>query len=381
MTRRSRPASGTAAIVEFLRRPESYPEWPGRIAVIETHFAWIFLGDAYAYKLKKPFLQDCMDYRSLAARRRGCRSEVRLNRRLAPAVYLEAVPITRERGGTLVLGRHGTAPVVDWLVKMRRLPAHRMLDSALAQGRVRGRDLDGVALKLTRFFASARPRPMSGSRYIARLRRRIRQEREALCAADLSLDTRRVDDITGAQLAFVAAHRAALGERAAHLIDGHGDLRPEHLFLGSTAAAPCVIDCLEFNSDLRWLDPAEEMAFLALECRRLRASGVARALLTRDRKWTRAPASDCVLDFYMSLRALTRAKLTAWHVRDPQFARRAALWRSRADSYLADAARYLHRAQQAGAFSRDSTRWVHGPSLEQRGERLTRQDAAHGLAE
>jgi aminoglycoside phosphotransferase family enzyme len=371
----------TAEIVEFLRRPEHYPERPGRVTVIETHFAWVFLAGSLAYKLKKPVLQDCMDYRSIAARRRGCRNEVRLNRRLAPAVYLGTVPITRDAGGALTLGRKGRAPIVDWLVQMRRLPASRMLDRIIARRAATRLEVERIAGKLTQFFADAVPRPLAPRQYLARLRHRIRQDHDALCAADLGLDKACIETITSAQLAFLAERPSLLAERATQLIDGHGDLRPEHLYLGSRSQEPCVIDCLEFSSDLRWLDPAEEMAFLTLECRRLGGGAVAKELLAGYRRLARAPPGDRLLSFYMSLRALTRAKLAAWHLRDPQFAVQATLWRSRAESYVADAARCIRRARQQTRSIPGSGIRVYRPALEQGSQRFSRQHARDSLAE
>jgi len=128
------------------------------------------------------------------------------------------------------------------------------------------------------------------------------------------------------------------------LIDGHGDLRPEHVYLGSETQRPCVIDCLEFDPQLRWLDPGEEMAFLAMECRMLGARALSRALLARYRSATLTPPDSSLMDFYTSQSALTRAKLAAWHLHDPEFARHAAAWRARVQRYLLMAARSISRA-------------------------------------
>jgi aminoglycoside phosphotransferase family enzyme len=148
------------------------------------------------------------------------------------------------------------------------------------------------------------------------------------------------------QLAFLTEHEASIGARAEYLIDGHGDLRPEHVYLGSDSEGPCVIDCLEFDAALRWLDPAEEMTFLALECRMLGARTLSAALLARYRAASLAPPDDPLMDFYTSQSALTRAKLAAWHLRDPEIARRAPAWRARAQRYLLMAARYVLRANR-----------------------------------
>ncbi|HVW69901.1 MAG TPA: hypothetical protein VHB68_13060 [Steroidobacteraceae bacterium] len=346
-----RRAAG-AALLEFLRRPSSYPEPTRNVEVIETHFAWVFLTDAYAYKLKKPLRHDCMDYRSLAARKRGCGDELRLNRRLAPAVYLGLVPVVRARDGSLRIGRSQGATVVDWLVKMRRLPAERMLDRALLAERVSVLDVAAVAAVLSRFFESARRRPLTPRGYLARLRRAVRVNDAELSAASLRLEKLRARAVSRAQLAFIEENARQLSSRGALLVDGHGDLRPEHVFLGAGLRLACVIDCLEFSRDLRRLDPAEELAFLILECRRLGAKQAGRILLARFRQVSPIRVDPALLYFYMSQRAMTRAKLAAWHLNDPQFARQAAVWRAIAASYVADAAHYIRCASRAARWSR-----------------------------
>jgi hypothetical protein len=111
------------AKLAFLRSGASYSPPTRHVTVVETHYAWVFLVDRRAYKLKKPLRHGRIDYRSLANRRRGCAAELLLNRRLAPAVYQALVPLSLNPSGRLVLGPG--MRVVDWLVRMRRLPAAR----------------------------------------------------------------------------------------------------------------------------------------------------------------------------------------------------------------------------------------------------------------
>jgi uncharacterized protein len=338
--------------------------------IIETHFAWVFLTGRYALKLKKAVRRGRMDYRSVAARRRICRDELILNRRLAPTVYLGVLPVVRARNGTLTLGKAGRdrGRIVDWMVAMRRLRAGRMLDRALLAGSVRTEDLVRVAARLSRFFEFAVRQTMSAEHYVERLSARITQDRLDLCASDLGLDSRLIAEIAGRQLAFLAEQGECVGARAQYLIDGHGDLRPEHIYLGSRSEDPCVIDCLEFDAELRWLDPAEEMAFLALECRLLGAARAARILLRQYCAATLEPPSEALLDFYTSLSAMTRAKLAAWHLREPSYAPQATVWRARAQRYLGQAYRSSQRA-------------LHRPTLQQRRERLPGQYTLDCLTE
>ena len=306
----------------FLRRPDSYPENTGRpVEVIETHFAWIFLTDAHAYKMKKPERHG-WDYSLLDMRERGCRAELRLNRRLASSVYLDVVPLSCERNGRLVLGpgKH----VVDWLIKMRRLPAERALDAAFhSSGCVSEREQSAVIGLLSRFYRSAANRPLAPQQYLRSLRARIARNGKDLQAPDLRVNSLWVEQVVRIQQQYVRENEVLLGARARHLVDGHGDLRPEHVFLDSPGAVPCVIDCLEFDARLRRLDPAEELAFLTLECERLGAHEFAARLGKGVLGYLGDSIPDGLMHFYMSCQALNRAKVAAWHLRDRRGAGRA----------------------------------------------------------
>src|SRR3989338_3277770 len=107
------------AKVAFLRQPQAYPEKPARIETIETHMSWVFLTPQHAYKLKKPVRYDYLDFSTVAARKKNCEEERRLNQRLAPGVYLNVIPLTLDSDGAMRLGEPGE--ILDWLVMMRRL--------------------------------------------------------------------------------------------------------------------------------------------------------------------------------------------------------------------------------------------------------------------
>lgn len=330
----------------FLRRADSYPEVSGgQVQVIETHFAWIFLTAAHAYKMKKPE-RHVWDYQSLDIRELGCRTELRLNRRLAPSVYLDVVPLSCSKGGQLVLGRGER--VVDWVIKMRRLPAERALDVALrSTDKVGAREQSGLIELLAQFYRRASSQPLTSSGYLRSLRARIARNGADLGAPDLRVNPMWLNQIVSLQQQFVREHESLLGARASHLVEGHGDLRPEHIFLDSPGGVPCVIDCLEFDAHLRRLDPAEELAFLMLECKRLGADELADQLGAG----VMAALADVVpaelVHFYMSCQALNRAKVAAWHLRDLRGARRVRHWRSRTESYLSDADHYARWAVQS----------------------------------
>ncbi len=147
----------------FLAEPRNYPEPTGRVDTIETHMSWVFLTDRHAWKLKKPVRQSYLDFSTEAARRHYCAEELRLNRRLTEDVYLETVPLTVDADGKLRLGPGGA--VVDWLVKMRRLPAERMLDRMIRAGSVQADDVRRIVGTLCRFYRDCAPVAMGESEY------------------------------------------------------------------------------------------------------------------------------------------------------------------------------------------------------------------------
>lgn len=336
--------------VDFLSDPHHYPGRPREVLTIETHFAWVFLAGERAYKLKKPLRQALSDYRTLVSREQACRAELRLNRRLAPRVYLRVLPLRRGRTGLLGWGPSGR--IVDWLVEMERLPASRMLDRAIHDRTVDERDLERLIARLATFFRHAKRRGMRDQDYLPRVRRQIQRNARELHAPDLKLDQASVERLMQSQRAFVDEHNEVLAGRGARLLDGHGDLRPEHVFLGTQDADACVIDCVEFDADLRRLDPAEEVAFLALECARLGADELAAELPIRYASATRDAVPEALMHFYMSRRAAERAKIAAWHLRDVALAGQAHKWRLRACSYIDDAMRHIRRAHALAATAR-----------------------------
>jgi aminoglycoside phosphotransferase family enzyme len=326
--------------VACLRRAESYPEPTTPVEAVETHMSWVFLTDRHAYKLKKPVRHAFLDFSTLAARKARCEDELRLNRRLAPDVYLDMVALTADASGRLALAGDG-APV-EWLVKMHRLPRDRMLDVALARGEVRDEQIAALAEVLAGFYQSLPPIAMSLAEYRDRLVRDIEACRTELGDRSHGLPGDSFAATADTLIAFVARESNLLEARlaAGRIVEGHGDLRPEHVCL---LERPVVIDCLEFNREFRVLDVADELAYLAMECARLGAQGVGEAILAAccERMGDRVPQR--LLRFYCGYRALVRAKIATWHTRDATPGE-IEKWRTRARQYLALAAAYAQEA-------------------------------------
>ncbi|MDE2358570.1 MAG: AAA family ATPase [Betaproteobacteria bacterium] len=334
---------GLDAKLAFLLRPQTYPETTTRVERAQTHLSWVFLTDAHAYKLKKPIRSDFVDLRTTADRRRNCRAEVRLNRRLAPDVYLCAVPITCDAAGRLAI--NGEGDVVDWLVRMRRLPQERMLDRIIASGLASTIDVDAIVQPLCVLYRAAPPVAMSAATYLEALAAEIDATRRALREPDYALPADTLDRIASLQSHVLERDRGSIGARASagRIVEGHGDLRPEHVCMLSP---PRIIDCLEFSRELRTLDPVDELAYLALECERLGAPELRERIFTAYRRLSGDAATEALIDFYQSYRAFIRAKIAIWHWRDTAL-RGVPEWRMQALDYLRHALAHAERSAQA----------------------------------
>lgn len=329
---------GHDALLAFLRSPAAHAEGgrlPARVEAIQTHMAWVFVAGEHALKLKKPVRYPSLDYSTAAAREAACREEVRLNRRLAPAVY-QGVTAVQWRDGRFVLvadpapGAAGDT-TVDWLVRMRRLPRHQMLDHALIEGRVEPADIDALIDVLVAFYREATRIDLEPGQYLQHLRHEQAVTRAVLLRPQCQLDgaVQALDRLDDALL----RSREMLQARAAgrRIVDGHGDLRPEHVCLLNP---PLVIDALEFNPLLRQVDPFDELAFLGLECDRLGAAWIAPRLVARCAQALGDTPPPALPPLYTARRALLRARLAMAHLLDPQ-PRTPRRWAPLARQYLA----------------------------------------------
>ncbi len=332
------PTPALDAKVQFLRSPAAYAEGTLAVHAVETHMSWVFLTDNFAYKLKKPVRYSYLDFSSIEARRHYCHEEVRLNQPLAQSVYLGAMPLTVHRGH-LQIGGDGV--IVDWLVKMRRLPAEHLLDQIIARHHTDLEALQPIAQRLSEFYRIAPRARWTADEYTQRLATDIRANARELSEPVYGLPLDVVATVHAGQLDFLQRRVALIHARVrdGHVIEGHGDLRPEHICLDP----PVIIDRLEFNPDLRLLDVADELAFLALECERLGAAPeIARVFFDSYGALTGDTPPAALVLFYRTYRACLRAKIAAWHTTDPTVTDKMR-WARLAHAYLARAASYLQR--------------------------------------
>ncbi len=336
---RAEPA--LAEKVAFLSDGGAYGLAPGVVTRRETHMSWVFLAGSHVYKLKKPVRFPYLDFSTLTRREAACRAELRLNRRLAPDIYLDVVPLTLGAGG-LAIGGQGTP--VDWLVLMKRLDERYMLDRMIEEGRLGFAALDRLIGTLTRFYRAATPVLLPAATLLADWRGALIYNRRVLLDPRLRLNAGLVRRVDRTQRRFLERRGRLIAERLRHrrIVDGHGDLRPEHIWLDDKVR---IIDCLEFNDRLRVVDPFDEIAFLGVECERLGASWAGDYLQRRMQRALRDGPADELFAFYRCHRATLRARLSIAHLLEPH-PRTPEKWPALANAYLAiaeDSARTLER--------------------------------------
>jgi uncharacterized protein len=305
-------APGLDDKVRFLGRPEIYQGNVERVIARETHMSWVFMAGERVYKLKKPVRFVYLDFSTLDRRAAACRAEYLLNQRLAPDVYLGVVPLTLSTSGLAISGE---GLVVDWLVVMRRLEESETLEAALHGGWLKSAQVDRVAATLGAFYAHAPRVQLDPEHYLVTWRKALNENCRVLFDTRLGLPQGAVERIAQVQRRFSMKCSALLRERirARRLVDAHGDLRPEHIWLREPVT---IIDCLEFDAKLRALDPLDEISFLHLECERLGGLWAAERIRRHLARALDDDASSGLFLFYRSHRAMLRARLSIAHLFD-----------------------------------------------------------------
>ncbi len=316
--------------IRFLSDPAAYPHAPEGVEAIETHMSWVFLAGDRVYKLKKPVKYPFLDFRTLEKRKQDVLDEIRLNRRLSPDVYFGTRTLCQAEDGSLLLNGRGT--IVDWLVEMQRLPEDRTLQSLMAVDKVAPEDIGRVVEVLASFYRSLPPADISADALIGRFEDEHRETAAVLSDPMMEMDSYRVSAVLKEFDASFDVARPMLRDRlaAGRIVEGHGDLRPEHIFLTNPIE---IIDCLEFSQRLRMLDPFEEITFLGLEAAQMGAGWVQGALYAGLSDALQDSVPPALMAFYWRYRALLRARLALVHLSETRV-RKPEKWRPQARHYI-----------------------------------------------
>lgn len=323
-----------------LLRPCAYPHPAASVTVIETHISWVFLTGTFAYKVKRPIRFPFVDFSSARQREHFCREELRLNRRFAPQLYLEVCPIYMTEGRASLIG---AGEPVEHAVMMRQFSREQELDSLLAAGRIETGELTAFGTALAdihaRLPATDSPGPWGDPQSVCQgIWRNFAEcaQASATFAARPS-----IEDLRSALARNVAPAIAWMAERleARRVRECHGDLHAQNIVRLESGLT--AFDCLEFEPAFRWIDVADEVAFLTMD---LESRGyVPHSQAFLDAYLSRSGDYQLcrVLRVYLAHRALVRAKVQTLNepaLRDPQEYARA---RERHAQYVAYAAATL----------------------------------------
>ena len=316
-------------LVTALLGPDAYPADARAgegIAHVQTHLSHVFLLRERVYKLHKSVRFPFVDFSTRSLRNADSLRELRLNRRLAPEVYLGLAAVTRGAAGVRVgalreelepAGAGGAS--AEHAVVMKRLTAGRDAQSLLARGELAAEHVDAVAARIADFHAAhglGAPAPFSGAEWRDRVLAPVRETFADLVAspplaARATAALARAGAIAAEQWTRFEARRIS-----GRIVDGHGDLHLQHVWFERPGEPPLMIDCLEFRDDYRQIDAAAEVAFLAMDLAYRGRRDLAERFLRRY-----AEASDDfdlygVVDFFAAYRAAVRAKVASLAARD-----------------------------------------------------------------
>ncbi|HEX8874945.1 MAG TPA: AAA family ATPase, partial [Nitrosospira sp.] len=306
------PETGVDAqsrLVAALMDRRRYPHAVKSVRCVETHISWILLAGRHAYKIKKAVDLGFLNFVSLASRRHYCEEEIRLNRRLAPEIYLDVVPI----GGVLDTPEFGALPAIEYAVRMKRFPASNELDKLAARGKLIPRHMDELAAAVADFHSnlpavetesasgSAKTIHSTSSRVFDTLNSMLRDNE----------DVEKIAAIRYASECEYGASEAYFERRHAQgfVRECHGDMHLGNIVL--MGGRPVPFDCIEFDPALRWIDVMNDIAFTVMDLLHWKVPGLAYRLLNAYLEATGDYAGVRLLRFYLSYRAMVRAMVNA----------------------------------------------------------------------
>ncbi|TWJ19445.1 bifunctional aminoglycoside phosphotransferase/ATP-binding protein [Geobacter argillaceus] len=302
-------------LLSSLLRPEAYPEPTGSVSLQQTHVSWLLFTDRFVYKIKKPVDFGFLNFTTMDRRRFYCHEEVRLNSRLSHDLYEGVIEIRETPDGAVF---DGTGRVIDYAVKMHRLPAERMLDRLVETEGVRSDRIRELGRIIADFhLGAARGSEISRHGELGTIRRNWTESLEQVapfvpnCIPEQHLTTIRAwSERFMTEQAPLFAKRLAEG----FIRDCDGDLHLGNICLTDRFH---IFDCIEFNERFRYIDTAADLAFLLMDLDFHGRSDFGSLLLETYMAETGDGEIALLLDFYRVYRAFVRGKVTAFRLDDP----------------------------------------------------------------
>src|SRR5213592_1093631 len=295
-------------LVSFLEVPASYPHGPREVRSIQTHISWVFVTTPFVFKVKKAVNLGFLDFSTLEKRRHFCQRELELNRRLCPSVYLDIVPIYKSASG---FSFNPEGEIAEYSVKMRELPGGWFLSELLVNRLVGENEINRVISCLHRFYESQPPSPVI-EEWGRPEKLKISTDENFVQVGQFvgrTISPAALETIRHFTNHFYAANEKLFRERVQrHRIrDCHGDLHLDHIHI--TPEATTIFDCIEFNDRFRFIDIANDLAFLAMDFDFEGRSDLGNLFLRRAARELGDAGMLKVANFYKCYRAFVRGKV------------------------------------------------------------------------
>ncbi len=307
-----------ARIMRELLRPDAYPSPPSTVELMQTHISLLFLTPDFVYKIKKTVNFGFLDFTTLERRRHFCEEEVRLNRRLAPRVYLGVVEVRDLPGLGLVLEGEG-GRVVEYAVKMVRLSPETILEEKIRKDEVSEEEIIRVARAIARFHRNAESGPRISAFGTPEMIGKNMEENfsQTECFVDDLICRDAYNELRALAESFLREKRGLLlGRVEKGLIrDCHGDIHTEHISINREIE---IIDCIEFNERFRYSDTISDAAFLAMDLDYHNRADLGRVFEEAYIEATGDREGTSLMSFYKSYRAYVRGKVEGLKAREPE---------------------------------------------------------------
>ncbi len=302
-------------MVQALLEPKAYPEPTKKIKLEQTQMSFVFVTDNYAYKVKTPVNLGYLDYTTLEKRRYYCHKEVELNRRLCPDAYLAVVAITRQPDGFSI---GGPGEVIDYAVKMRRLPRELIMDALLEKNSLSAEMISRLAEKIEAFHRQAETnREISAFGRVGIIKQNTEEnfsQTEKYCGRTIS--SRQYQQIKNYTRGFIRQNTSMFKKRVkeGYIRDCHGDLHTAHICFENGI---CIYDCIEFNDRFRYGDAASEVAFLTMDLDHHGRADLSHSFVDNYIDFSHDEELKKLLNFYKCYRAYVRGKVASFKLDDP----------------------------------------------------------------
>lgn len=297
--------SDEETLVRSLLDPAAWPHAVDGLRMLETHISWVFLTGEFAYKIKKPLKLAFLDFSTLELRRRCCEEEIRLNRRWAPQLYLDVVPISGSASAPQV---GGDGAPIEYAVRMRQFPQSALLSERLAAGLIDSDDMLELAEMIADRHASA---PLHRETRFGSAAAITRPMRENFVYLDPCLDEPTLSKLRDWTDAELTRCETVMDARLRHgfVRACHGDLHLRNLVQLDDGIV--AFDCVEFSDELRILDVISDLSFLTMDLAAAQRADLARTVLNRYLEVSGDYAGMQVYGLYFVYHCLIRAKVDA----------------------------------------------------------------------